>query len=246
MYNNKSIFAFIPAKTNSTGLANKMFKTIGEFNLFEWTLLASLKSKYIDEVVVSSQDDNIEKNILDFKNFAIKNLGVENKNVIFVRRSTELCSPNCKTEEVMSNFFLERFSYRSFDFIVTLQATSPARRNNLIDQCIQKCIDSYDSLLTVEKHTPFFWRKNSETNTNYPTYSLRSRPMRQEINDDDFYYKDNGNIYISSVASYLNTKLRVSGKVCLHETDKFESMQIDTAEDFVIMSKLFEYYGSLV
>lgn len=245
MFNNKTIFAFIPAKTNSVGLPNKMYKTIGLYSLFEWTLLAAMQSKYIDEIVVSTQDDKLEKVIHDFKIECASKYSID-KNVIFVRRPLELCSPNCKTEEVINNFFLERYVYRSFDYMIMLQATSPARRNGLIDTCLEKCINGYDGLITVEKHTPFFWRKNTETQTVYPTYSLKNRPMRQEITDDDFCYKDNGNIYITSVQNYISSKIRVSGKVCLQETDKFESMQIDTQDDFDIVSKLFEHYGNFL
>lgn len=246
MYNNKTIFAFIPAKTNSVGLPNKMFLRIGEFTLFEWTLLAAIKSRFIDEIVVSSHDDRIEDAITKFESKMHILFESTNKKIQYVRRPKELCDSMSKTEETISQFFQERFIYRSFDYMVMLQATSPARRNNLIDYCIENCVDKHDSLITVEKQTPFFWRKNTETQTVYPMYSLKNRPMRQQLTADDFFYKDNGNVYITKVQSYLANKIRVSGDVFLHETEKFESLQIDDSDDFAIMSKLYEYYGNFL
>lgn len=246
MYNGKSIFAFIPAKTNSQGLPGKMFKKIGRYTLFEWTLYAAFKSEIIDEIVVSTNDLQIEKDIEIFKTRVISSLGLPNKKVLFVNRPKELCTPTSKTEEAMTHFLNEYFSYRSQDYLILLQATSPIRWNSLIDKCLEACVDRYDSLITVEKHTPFFWHKNSETQTVYPSYSLKNRPMRQEIQVDAFYYKDNGNIYITKVSKYLENKIRVSGDVFLYETDRFASMQIDYPEDLEIMNCIYEKFGEFV
>lgn len=246
MYNGKSIFAFIPAKTNSQGLPGKMFKKIGPYTLFEWTLFAALKSSYIDEIVVSTNDLQIEKDIEHFKALAISVLNLPNKKVLFVNRPKELCTSTSKTEEAITHFLNEYYSYRSQDYMILLQATSPIRWRNLVDNCLEACIDKYDSLITVEKHTPFFWHKNSETQTVYPSYSLKNRPMRQEIQNDAFYYKDNGNIYVTKVSNYLEYKIRVSGDVHLYETDRYASMQIDYDEDYEIMKCVYEKFGDFL
>jgi CMP-N-acetylneuraminic acid synthetase len=107
-------------------------------------------------------------------------------------------------------------------------------------------VHKYDSLLTVQKYTPFFWRKNNETQTTSPTYSLKNRPMRQELTEDDFYYHDNGNVYITKMHKYLENKIRVSGSVFLHETSNYESMQIDTQEDFDLMTLVYEKIGNFL
>lgn len=246
MFDRKSIFAFIPAKTNSVGLPGKMFKKIGDYNLFQWTLYAAYKSEYIDEVVVSTNDQQIEQEIKTFDQIAANILHIKPKKVLFVRRPNELCLPSSKTEDAITQFLLEYYSYRMYDYMVLLQPTSPIRWKNLIDSCVQNCVGIHDSLITVEKHTPFFWRKNSETQTIYPTYSLKNRPMRQEIQEQDFYFKDNGNVYITNVARYLQYKIRVSGKVCLHEIDKIASMQIDTQEDFDMIECVYSKFGAFV
>lgn len=246
MYKNSSIMAFIPAKTNSQGLPGKMFKKIGNYTLFEWTLLAAHKSEYIDEIVVSSNDAQIEDAIVSFSRHILTQLNIKNKKVQFVRRPDELCTATSKTEHAISHFFNEYYSYRQYDYMVLMQATSPIRWKNLTDNCIMSCVGLHDSLITVEKHTPFFWRKNSETSTVYPTYSLKNRPMRQEIQDDEYFYKDNGNIYITRVPKYIENKIRVSDDVFLYVTDTFASMQIDYNDDLDIMRCVHEKFGDFV
>lgn len=246
MIDGLSVMAFIPAKTNSVGLPGKLFKKIGGYSLFCWTLYAAYKSKYVDEIVVSTNDDKIDEEMKYFEYHAVYDLGLPPKKLQFIRRPNELCTPTSKTEEAITRFFNEFYSYRLFNYMVLLQATSPMRYNNLLDKCIEECVPSFDSLITVEKQTPFFWRKNSETQSVYPTYSLRNRPMRQELQDDEFAYKDNGNIYITKVSKYLQNKIRVSGNVHLHETDKFASMQIDTQDDFDLMECVYNKFGAFL
>lgn len=252
MIHGKKVLAFIPAKTGSVGLPGKLFKKIGGYSLLEWTLLAAYKSHCIDEIVVSSNDPLVEKAVEDFLCETVIASGIEvnDKRVKFVQRPDSLCTPISKTEDAISHFFETYTPYtRDYDYLVMLQVTSPARRNMLIDNCIRNLgnsFDEYDSLITVEKTTPFFWRVNQEIGMNYPEYSLRDRPMRQELKEEDFYYKDSGNVYITKVGEFLQSHLRVSGRTQLYQTDKFESLQIDDIEDFVMMESLYNHYGSFL
>lgn len=256
MINGKKVLAFIPAKTGSVGLPGKMFKKIGKYSLLEWTLLAAYKSNYIDEIVVSSNDYMVEKIVDDFLLTVIDSgMDVNDKQIKFVQRPDLLCTPTSKTEESISHFFETYTPYTiDYDYLVMLQATSPARRNGLIDKCFNKFIETNaDSLLTVTASTPFFWKvsdnQHSYLNKYYlytPTYDVLNRPMRQELLDKDYYYHDNGNIYITKVDKYLESRCRVSGTVEVYPTDKFESLQIDNMEDFVMMESLQKYYGSFL
>lgn len=246
MFNDKTIFAFIPAKTNSIGLPGKMYKKIGEYSLFEWTLLAAHKSSYVDEIVVSTDDLQIQKDIESFSYKCLTSLQLQPKKVQFVHRPKELCTSTSKTEEAITHFLNEYYSYRNKDYMVLLQATSPVRWKGLLDSCIEACIGTHDSLITVDRHTPFFWRKNNETKNTYPLYSLKNRPMRQDILDDEFFYKDNGNIYITKVEKFIENKIRVSGKVKLYETDQYASMQIDDNDEYEILKIVHQHFGDFV
>lgn len=238
MINNKNVLAFIPGKTNSVGLPGKMFKKIGNYSLLEWTLLAATQSKYIDEIVVSTIDPLVFE---AFDAFASKHT---EKVFRAIERPIELCSATSKTEQAINHLFDNYPYYADFDYLVMLQATSPARRNGLIDKCFDKFIETEaDSLLTVTSCTPFFWREDVDKQY-HSLYNVEKRPMRQELLSSDMYYHDNGNVYVTKVRNYLESRCRVSGNIEIYQTDKFESLQIDNIEDFLIMQSLHDYYGS--
>ena len=184
------VIAFIPGKTASVGLPGKMFKKIGQHSLLEWTLLAATQSKYIDEIVVSAIDPLVFE--------AFNKFASEHTEKVFraIERPAELCSATSKTEQAISHLFNNYPYYSDFSYLVMLQATSPARRNGLIDKCFDKLIHTgADSLLTVTASTPFFWKASSNQhsylNKYYPyapTYDVLNRPMRQELLDKDYYY----------------------------------------------------------
>ena len=55
----KSVVALIPAKGKSERIKNKNLKKIGQRPLLWWTLDSAKRSKYIDEIYVSSDSSRI-------------------------------------------------------------------------------------------------------------------------------------------------------------------------------------------
>ena len=56
MINKHKVLAIIPARKNSKGLKNKNKLKFNKKPLFFWPLNAAIKSKYVDRVVLSSDD----------------------------------------------------------------------------------------------------------------------------------------------------------------------------------------------
>ena len=59
MYTNKTFLAIIPARGGSKRLPRKNVLDLCGKHLIAYTIEAALKSKYIDKVIVSSDDDEI-------------------------------------------------------------------------------------------------------------------------------------------------------------------------------------------
>ena len=59
MYNNKKILAIIPARGGSKGLPRKNIRPLLGKPLIAWTIEEALKSKYLDKVIVSTDDKEI-------------------------------------------------------------------------------------------------------------------------------------------------------------------------------------------
>ena len=61
MYKKKSFLAIIPARKNSKRIKDKNLLKINNKTLVEIAILESLKSKYIDKIIVSSDSPRINK-----------------------------------------------------------------------------------------------------------------------------------------------------------------------------------------
>lgn len=114
--------AIIPARGGSKGLPGKNIKNLFGKPLIAWSIASALKSKLIDEVFVSTDDETIKKCAL-----------LHGANVDI--RPKELASDTATTISVIKDFILR---YPKFDNIVILQPTSPIRKSSLIDDCLNK------------------------------------------------------------------------------------------------------------
>ncbi|WP_230198127.1 cytidylyltransferase domain-containing protein [Megasphaera massiliensis] len=65
MINDKRVLAIIPARGGSKGVPGKNIRMLNGKPLIAWTIEEANKSKYIDRVIVSSDDDAIIKTALD-------------------------------------------------------------------------------------------------------------------------------------------------------------------------------------
>lgn len=234
MIEGKTVVAIIPARKGSKGVPGKNYKDICGAPLIEWSIRAAMHSLFIDEIVVST-------NCLVCNNLV---KSIDDPSLRIIDRPDRLATATSKTEEAMQHA-LDKLE-DDFDIVCLLQPTSPARKGNLIDRCLQQMVsEGRDSVITVSKHTPFFWKINTATDIAEPTYSLLERPMRQSLSQYDFYYHDNGNFY--AVEGHLfKTNGRVGRNPALCEISAFESMQIDTFEDFAVMEALAEVYDGFL
>ena len=72
MYKNKTFLGIIPARGGSKRLPGKNILNLHGKPLIAWTIEAGLKSKYLDKIVVSSDDDEILDIADQFKAHTLK------------------------------------------------------------------------------------------------------------------------------------------------------------------------------
>ena len=61
MINNKKVVAIIPARGGSKRLPKKNIKKFLGYPLLSWTIRAAQESKFIDKIILSSEDESILK-----------------------------------------------------------------------------------------------------------------------------------------------------------------------------------------
>jgi CMP-N,N'-diacetyllegionaminic acid synthase len=249
MINNKKILSVVISRKGSKGIKNKNFRNLMGLPLFMWSVEASIKSKYIDKTIVSSNCPNCKEIFDEYKKME-EFLNIDN-NVEWVQRPEEISGDLSKNEEAVIhaiNYEKEKYN-NDYSIGVNLQATSPIRNNNLIDSSLEKYYNGgYDSLISGKKDTPFIWQKiNGKWKYIVDKNHCCDRKMRQQFLDDEnnseMIFHDGGNLYFSNIDMLLKTRCRIGNNPIFIETDKLQSIQIDTEEDFILIEKMAEAYN---
>ena len=161
-------------------------------------------------------------------NFAYKNKA----NII--KRPKELAKDNSSSESGWLHAIKEIEKNTKFDYVVAIQATSPIRGyqdlDNAIDFFLKKKLDSLFSSMIVSDH--FIWDKKSMK----PNYDYKNRQPRQHIKPK---YYENGSFFIFNKKKFLEKKNRFFGKIGAFPQKKFKSFQIDDPEDIFIINSIY-------
>lgn len=225
MHNSKRILAFIPARGGSKGIPHKNIIDLKGKPLISYTITEARKSKYIDKIMVSTDDKSIAS--------VAKSYGAE---VPFLR-PLELASDNSKTiDAVLHTLDYYDKSGENFDTFVLLQPTQPLRTVEDIDGAIEKymknnCIPLV-SVSPVDDH-PLLIRTISEGKLK-SLLGVSSTCRRQDM---DQYYRVNGCIYINEV-NQIDINTSFNDNIIPYIMAKDHSVDIDEYLDLAMA----EYY----
>ena len=218
MYNGFKILALIPARGGSKGIKNKNIINLCGKPLIQYTIDAAKGSKYIDDVVVSTDSETIAD--------IARKCGAE---VPFLRPA-ELSSDTSKSIDVVIHAvsFLKDL-HREYDCLVFLQPTQPLRTVEDIDKAIETFYNngrlSLVSVCEVENH-PILMR-TIEDGKLKPLLKCGSSVRRQDMPK---YYCVNGCIYINSTFE-LDCDLSQNDNIVPFIMNQSHSVDIDEMSD---------------
>ena len=181
MYQNKTFLAIIPARGGSKRLPKKNILNLKGKPLVEWSIEAGLNSKYIDKVIVTSDDAEI----LDI----VKGTGAE-----AINRPIELASDTSTTFDAIKHVI---DSVEIYNYIVLLQPTSPLRTEKHIDEAIELLVNkNADSIVSVceTDHSPL-WSNTLPSDCSMSNF-IKDDIRNKRGQDLEVYYRLNGAIYI--------------------------------------------------
>ena len=191
MYKNKTFLAIIPARGGSKRLPNKNLLKLGNKPLVSWSIEAGLKSKYIDKVIVSSDNNNILN--------VSKEFGAET-----IKRPDYLSSDISTTFDTIEHTVN---NVKEYDYIVLLQPTSPLRDEKHIDEAIKLLEErDADAIISVceTNHNPQ-WSNTLQNNLSMNTF-ISKNIINNRSQDLKTYYRLNGAIYIAKTDKLLQEK----------------------------------------
>lgn len=224
MLNNKTFLAIIPARGGSKRLPRKNVLPLAGKPLISWSIEAALKSKYIDKVVVTSDDSEI-LNISEKYGSSI------------IKRPNELASDTASSfDAIVHTIGCEK----KYDYIILIQPTSPLRTEEHIDEAIELLIQKDANAVisvTLTEHSPLWCNVLPEDN-NMKTF-LNQNILNTRSQDLDSYYRLNGAIYICNTEKLLENKsFFLKENIYAYIMDNASSVDIDEKIDFKLAELL--------
>jgi len=224
MYKDKTFLAIIPARGGSKRLPRKNILDLAGKPLIAWSIEAGLNSKYIDKVIVSSDDAEI----LDIS---------KQYNAQIIVRPNYLASDTATTFDAIKHTI---DNVEQYDYIVLLQATSPLRNNQHIDEAIEllesKNADAVVSVCEMD-HSPL-WSNTLDESLSMQGF-LKDEVLNKRSQDLEKYFRLNGAIYICKTDELLEEKsFFLKKSIFAYMMDRESSVDIDEEIDFKIVKVL--------
>ncbi len=208
------IVAIIPARGGSKGITKKNLRFLGGTPLIYYSIQTALKSNYINDVIVTSENEEILTYAGNF-------------NVICHKRPAELSEDSTPLDPVITETVLwyeKHFS--DVDVVITLQPTSPTLKTTTLDKAIEYFLNSdLDCVLSVSDDTGLTWRIQNGV----PEPEYVRRVNRQYL---EKRYLETG-AFVINRREILQNGSRISGKIGVFEVTKEESIDIDDEIDWL-------------
>lgn len=230
---NNKIIAIIPARGGSKGLPRKNIKPLLGKPLVAWTIEQAKNSKYIDRIIVSTDDKEITE--------ISRKYGAE---VPFLRPK-ELARDDSPTIDVIMHaidWFEKRGDY--FDIVVLLEPTSPLRDVEDIDKCVEILIGNPKAKAIVgvakleSSHPEFNMVINEEGFIRKTDGTTNFKVLRRQDLEDVYFFE--GSIYISEVGVLKQKKNFYHESTLAYVVPKYKSLEVDELCDFICTEALMK------
>lgn len=224
----KKVVALMPMRGGSERIKDKNLKFFNGAPLYHHMLKKLLKSRFIKEIVIDTDSEEIIENI---NKFFINDLA----KIKIIRRSSNLIGGEVPMNKIIQ-YDIETLND---EYFLQTHSTNPNLSIETLEDSIKKYfqnLQNYDSLVGVtELKTRLYTKEGNPINHN---------PFKLERTQDlKTIYEENSNIYIFSKESFKKTSARIGETPFFYTINKLESLDIDYIEDFYIaeiVNKLLE------
>lgn len=225
----KKIIAIIPARGGSKRIPRKNIKLLAGKPLVFYTIKAALKSKYLDRIIVSTEDKEIEG--------ITKKYGSE-----VIKRPKALAKDKSPTIDVVFHILgvLEKEDYKP-EAVVLLQPTSPLRATEDIDEAVRIFLNQdCKSVVSVCQyaHSPY-WFFKIEKKRLKPL--LGRKYFQLQSQDLPPVYLPNGAVFVASPETLLKYRgFDNNDKILPYIMPSQRSIDIDEELDFKLAELIIQ------
>ena len=210
------IVALLPMKANSERVKGKNFRDFCGKPLFRWILDTLLEVEEISEVVINT----------DARHILADNGLVDGGRVVIRDRRPEICGDLVSMNLVIA----DDVANVPADIYLMTHTTNPLVSAETIRGALAafrtaQAEGAADSLFTVDKVQTRFYRADGTAVNHDPDNLVRTQDLEP-------WYEENSNIYLFTRPSFESTSARIGRKPMMYENPPFESIDIDTPDDW--------------
>ena len=229
MYKDNKILVVIPARGGSKGIPRKNIRLLGGKPLIAHTIEMAKASDYVDDVIVTTDDNEIK--------FIAEKFGAET-----VKRDGKLAEDSIPLDPVIYDATIqkEKLSDEEYDVVITVQPTSPLLKTKTLDLAIETLLNPnndneyHDTIISVVDDRHLSWGYDEENKKYFPLY--KERVNRQYLPKA---YKETGSIFATK-REFVKENSRLGDNIGLIEISKQESIDIDNYEDWWVAERILK------
>lgn len=217
MIDGRSVLGLITARGGSKGVPGKNILMVGGRPLIQWSIDAARQSRYLDRLILSSDDPAIMA--------AAEHGGCE----VPFRRDAALATDAASSSDVVADALTR---VPGFDIVVLLQPTSPLRTAADIDAAIELMISSGApacvSVCEAPVHPAWIFRLDGERRLSAFVDHGTMPHRRQDLTPA---WCLNGAVYVADCDWFLRGRAFVSPDTVGYPMPAERSLDIDTMKD---------------
>jgi len=234
VFKNKKVLGLIPARGASKRLARKNLRLINGKPLIYWSIAEAQESKYIDSVVVSTEDIEIKQHSC--------NQGVD----CVIDRPSSLAQDESRSVDVVVHAVdvLANLG-KKYDYVMLLQPTSPLRTSKHIDSALELMWAKNATVVVsvCETEHPIGWMGYLSKDLMMDEF-LDNLTADQSNDDGRASYQINGAIYLIETSTLIKQKtLFPTTGAFAYIMKRSDSIDIDTELDLHFAECLMTRYA---
>ncbi len=217
-----NILAVIPARGGSKGIPRKNVRLLNGKPLIWYSINNAKSCKFISDVVVTSDDEEI----LELAN----NYGTQ-----IIKRCSELSEDAVTLDPVIYDAVnkAEQRNNIKYDIVITLQATSPLLTVETLNKAISYFIETkIDTCISVLNKPHLSW--GEKDGSIIPNYTERLNRQLLPPN-----YLETGAFLITK-REFVKESSRIGQKISVFNVPESESIDIDSKDDWILCENILK------